>query len=92
MRIGSACQGDGKRRGDSAMRALSAEFAHPLILLGVVGFLRTRQMPGAALITDHNYSTGFRQVRGLGHDGYPDVAGAANPPRAGDHGARRLRA
>ena len=49
-------------------------------------------MPGAALITDHNYSTGFRQVRGLGHDGYPDVAGAANPPRAGDHGARRLRA
>src|ERR1700722_12581389 len=25
-------------------------------------------MPGAALITDHNYSTGFRQVRGLGHD------------------------
>jgi hypothetical protein len=39
-----------------------------LILLGVVGFLRTRRMPGAALIKDHNYSTGFRQVRGLGHD------------------------
>jgi hypothetical protein len=39
-----------------------------LLLIGVIGFLRTRRMPGAALIADHNYSTGFRQVRGLGRD------------------------
>jgi hypothetical protein len=38
------------------------------IVLGVVGFLRTRSMSGAALIADHNYSTGFRQLRGLGRD------------------------
>jgi hypothetical protein len=39
-----------------------------LILLGLVGFLQTRRMPGAALIADHNYSAGFRQLRGLGRD------------------------
>jgi hypothetical protein len=39
-----------------------------LILGGLIEFLRTRNMPGAALIVDRNYTKGFHHARGLGRD------------------------
>jgi hypothetical protein len=39
-----------------------------MILGGLIEFLRTRNMPGAALIVDRNYTKGFHRARGLGRD------------------------
>jgi hypothetical protein len=58
-----------------------------LFLVGLIGFLRTQSRPGAALVADHNYSTGFRHVHGLGRDllrvmGIPTLPGQRILPAA----------